>query len=196
VIWILLLWLAAIPCAAQPAVERTAGGFALRCEHDSLYFLRCERPAAAGSAAAGSTAVRRTAGRRPREWRLPYPVYRFLAGDIDGDGRADALVGVVKPTRFDPRRTRRLFIFRQVSGQVRPLWLGSRLGGMLEDFRYVGESPHSPGDTRGGRIRSLESTADGRYVVAEYRWSGFGMAFDHYIIKGVDRQTARRHFRR
>ena len=41
-----------------------------------------------------------------------------------------------------------------------------------------------------GKIRALESTADGHYVVTEYKWSGFGMAFDHFLIKGVNRQTA------
>ena len=29
-------------------------------------------------------------------WPLPYPVYQFQTGDIDGDGREDAMVGVVQ----------------------------------------------------------------------------------------------------
>ena len=42
----------------------------------------------------------------------------------------------------------------------------------------------------GGHIRSLETTDNGLYVVADYRWGGFGMTFDHYIVKGTNRETA------
>ena len=45
-------------------------------------------------------------------WKLPYPVYQFQTGDVDGDGRTDALVGVIKATRYDPTSGRRLFIFK------------------------------------------------------------------------------------
>ena len=127
--------------------------FELRKEHDSLYWIN--------------------------DWRLPYPVYQFQTGDVDGDGREDAMVGVIKSTRFHPEKARRLFIFKQVNGKARPLWLGSKLGGILEDFRFVD-----------GKIRALESTADSLYVVSDYVWGGFGMKFDHYIIKGVDKQSA------
>ncbi|MBR1503518.1 MAG: hypothetical protein IJ618_06525 [Prevotella sp.] len=130
-----------------------AQSFKLKKEHDSLYWLN--------------------------DWRLPYPIYQFQTGDIDGDDREDAIVGVIKPTRFYPERGRRLFIFKQVKGKARPMWLGSKLGGILEDFRFID-----------GKIRALESTTDSLYVVSDYRWSGFGMKFDHYIIKGVDKQTA------
>ena len=131
--------------------------FELRCEHDSLYWLN--------------------------DWRLPYPVYQFQTGDVDGDGRTDAMVGVVKSTRFYKEKGRRLFIFKEVNGKARPLWLGSKLGGILQDFRFID-----------GRIRALETTTDGCYFVTEYKWSGFGMAFDHYIVKGTNRQTAIKYF--
>lgn len=134
-----------------------AQGFELRKEHDSLFWLN--------------------------DWRLPYPVYQFHTGDVDGDGSEDAMVGVVKSTRFYPEKGRRLFIFKQVNGKARPMWMGSRLGGILQDFRFID-----------GRIRSLETTTDSLYVVAEYRWAGFGMTFDHFIIKATNQQTALKHF--
>jgi hypothetical protein len=130
--------------------------FELRKEHDSLYWLN--------------------------GWRLPYPVYQFQTGDVDGDGNEDAMVGVIKSTRFYPEKGRRLFIFKQVNGKARPLWLGSKLGGNLQDFRFIN-----------GHIRSLEK-AERLYVVADYKWGGFGMTFDHYIIKGVDQETATKYF--
>jgi len=37
-------------------------------------------------------------------WALPYPVYRLETGDVDGDGNTDALVGVIKGTRFHPEK--------------------------------------------------------------------------------------------
>ena len=71
------------------------------------------------------------------KWALPYPVYQFQVGDIDGDGKQDAIVGVVKRTRFHPEKGRRLFIFKNKNSLIRPLWMGSKLGGILVDFKYV-----------------------------------------------------------
>jgi hypothetical protein len=144
-------------CQAQTSEQRHEQGFTLRKQHDSLFFLN--------------------------DWRLPYPVYQFQTGDVDGDGNADALVGVIKSTRFYPEIGRRLFIFKQVNKKARPLWLGSKLGGILEDFRYID-----------GKIRALESTTDSLYVVSDYKWDSFGMKFDQYIIKGVDKETAIKSF--
>jgi hypothetical protein len=142
---------------SEPAIGQQPQPFELRKEHDSLYWVG--------------------------DWRLPYPVYQFQTGDVNGDGSEDAMVGVIKGTRFYPEKAHRLFIFKQVNGKVRPLWLGSKLGGILEDFRFVD-----------GRIRALESTTDSLYVVSDYKWSGFGMKFDHHIIKGVDKETATKYF--
>ncbi len=167
-------------------------GYELRKEHDSLYWLR----ATGGSQ--DQAAMRGEAGRKAGGWRLPYPVYQFQTGDVDGDGSMDAMVGVIKATRYWPLG-RRLFIFKQIDGtgrtgkpvkKVRPLWLGSKLGGTLEDFRYMAPAE---GDSM-GRIRALESTADSLYAVSDYKWGGFGMKFDRLIIKGVDRETALRRF--
>ena len=36
------------------------------------------------------------------QWTLPYPVYRMETGDVDGNGTVEALVGVIKATRFYP----------------------------------------------------------------------------------------------
>ena len=78
-------------------------------------------------------------------WELPYPVYRFCTGDVDGDGSIDAMVGVIKSTRYFKEVGRRIFIFKNYHGLVRPLWMGSKLGGILEDFRF-----------KDGVVRALE----------------------------------------
>ncbi|MCR4852042.1 MAG: hypothetical protein K5893_00445 [Prevotella sp.] len=113
------------------------------------------------------------------EWPLSYPVYRFCTGDVDGDGSEDALVGVVKSTRFFPEKGRRIFIFKNFHGLVRPLWMGSRLGGKLEDFKFAN-----------GKVTALERTDDDRYVVADYEWKGFGMSFVRFHAKNITREQA------
>ncbi len=151
------------PACAQTKAPKLAEivsqqeGFTLRKANDSLYWLN--------------------------GWRLPYPVYQFQTGDVDGNGTTDAMVGVVKSTRYYPEKGRRLFIFKLVNGKARPLWMGSKLGGILEDFRLVE-----------GKVRALEATADSLYVVSDYRWNGFGMNHERYIIKGVDKLTAIKYF--
>ena len=147
-----LIWASALLAQTNQPTQ-TRGGFTLKKAHDSLYWLN--------------------------DWKLPYPVYQFQVGDIDGDGHEDAIVGVVKATRFYPEKARRIFIFKQVNGKARALWMGSKLGGILEDFHFLD-----------GKIRALESTTDSLYVVSDYKWSGFGMKFDRFIIKGVNQETA------
>ena len=177
-VWLLMLTVSI--CQAQGLKTQTPQTFELRQENDSLYWLGVK------------------GGSKSDAWRLPYPVYQFQTGDVDGDGSEDAMVGVIKGTRFYPEKARRLFIFKQIDGhtaageackKARPLWLGSKLGGILEDFRFVEPADTADGDRR-GIIRALESTTDSIYVVSDYVWSGFGMKFDHYIIKGVDKLTA------
>ena len=114
-------------------------------------------------------------------WALPYPVYQFQTGDIDNDGSIDAMVGVVKKTRFHREMGRRLFIFKNYRGRVRPLWMGSKLGGQLVDFRFL-EGAVPP------FILALETGTNGRYAISTYRWEEFGMVFDHFIETNIDQK--------
>ena len=118
-----------------------------------------------------------------QKWSLPYPVYRLDTADVNGDGRTEALVGVIKSTRFYPQKGRRLFVFKNYKNRVRAMWMGSKLGGILQDFRFVD-----------GVVRSLETTTKGQYVVAEYHWQGFGFGFVRFLVVKVGREEALKAF--
>jgi len=139
--------------------------FALETQSDSLHFLLLQT------------------GDATDRWCLPYPVYRLDSADIDGNGITDAVVGVVKRTRFMPDVERRIFVFKNHKGLIRPLWMGSRLGGHLQDFRCVGRL-----------VRALETSDSGVYVVADYAYDGFGLSFVRYHLRGGTEAEARRIF--
>ena len=104
---------------------------------------------------------------RVERWPLPYPVYRFQTGDINGDGRTDVLVGVIKSTRYDPQVARRLFIFMVYKDRyIRPLWMGSRLSHPLVDFRFAHIDGQPRVLTAGHHARALP---DGRLSLAFLR---------------------------
>lgn len=117
------------------------------------------------------------------KWEIPYPTFNFQKGDIDENGTEDFMVGVIKRTRFDSTFSKRIFIFKNYRGLIRPLWMGSRLGQPLEDFRFV-ES------TEGSRIRSIEIERSGKYLVAEYKWKKFGLDFVQYLSREVELEDA------
>lgn len=128
---------------------------------------------------------------RTDTWTLPYPTYAFATADVDGDGVTDALVGVVKPTRFDPRPEPRLFVFRNVSGRIRPLWLGSRLCGQLHDFRAAPQTATAHATD----ILTLERDRHGTWFVGRYAWQSFGFTQTATLITHASRHDAEAVFR-
>ena len=121
-------------------------------------------------------------------WALNYPVYRFDFGDVTNDGIPEIAVGVIKPTRFDPKPAKRLFLFKITEDfYIRPLWLGSRVGQPLVDFGIV------PGE-EGNLIRTIEREQSGKYLLAEYRWRGFGLEFIRYIEREISLDNAYNNF--
>lgn len=115
-------------------------------------------------------------------WPVDYPVYRFEMGDVNGDGKTDAILGVVKSTRYDPVVRRRVFLFKNYKGHVRPLWLGSRLGNPIVDFHFLAHE---------GILRVMEREQDGSFLVADYRWQSFGMQFVRYLLRHASESEAR-----
>lgn len=122
-------------------------------------------------------------GMKTDRWRLAFPVYQMCVGDVDGDGREDAILGVVKPTRFDPVVAKRLFIFKNHKGRIRALWMGSKLGGTLVDFRF-----------KDGKVVTLQRNDASRYAVIEHHWRDFGLGFTRFIVDNVSQEEALRAF--
>jgi len=123
---------------------------------------------------AGRSVLVLSAGGRQSRWPLPYPVYGFAEADLAGDSLAECVVGVVKTTRYDTVPRRRLFIFHQVEGHVRPLWMGSRLGVPIDSFRCEGASRSVVVSTH---------RPDGTPAEAEYRYGDFGLQFHRWLTR-------------
>lgn len=122
--------------------------------HDSLSFIRYERQ-----------------GKELSTLRLPYPVYRFDWGDVNGDGVPEVAVGVIKATRFFPVPDKRLFLFKLYHGKlIRPLWLGSHVAYHLEDFCIERDSVPA-------LIHTTERMTNDSIVHIFYRQQGFGIKF-------------------
>lgn len=111
-------------------------------------------------------------GRVADEWQLTYRLFRFDCGDLTGDGLPEVAVGVVKPTRYWPQPDRRLFIFHLFRGRlIRPLWLGSRVGGRLVDFCIERDSIPA-------MVHTWESVGDdGQTAERLYVMNGFGLKY-------------------
>lgn len=112
-------------------------------------------------------------------WVLDYPVYRFTCGDVTGDSIPEILVGTIKSTRYRPEKDRRLFIFHLYKERfIRPLWLGSRVGCPLIDFRLET-------DTVPNLVHTWERGSDGDTIEVLYRQKGFGLKYVANVSKTI-----------
>ena len=104
-------------------------------------------------------------------WALDYPVYRFTCGDVTGDSLPEILVGTIKATRYRPEKDKRLFIFHLHKGRfIRPLWLGSRVGCPLIDFKV--ETDSTP-----NLVHTWERKENGDTIEVLYQQKGFGLKY-------------------
>lgn len=108
------------------------------------------------------------------KWPIGFPVYKMKVADINNDGRVDVLVGVIKKTRMDSVRRKRVFIYNLYKGKISPLWLGSRFGFPITDFEVLNEKGVN-------KILTTERDKSGKLLKALYKWKGFGFEFIRYI---------------
>ena len=113
------------------------------------------------------------------EWNIKYPVYRFCTGDFDGDGIDEAMVGVIKPTRFIHETDKRLFIYKNHNGNIKRMWMGSKVGGQIIDFYCVD-----------GFLICMSRMADNKCVIAKWKPARFGIDFMGYIAENIEEDTA------
>jgi len=110
-------------------------------------------------------------GEKSDQTIFKYHYYQFDTADINRDGHIEILVGLIKQTEFDPEEKKRLFILRIDEGQLRPLWLGSKVCQELINFKTMD----------GGVVQTLEKTKKGNYAIGRYVWQGFGLTLINYI---------------
>jgi hypothetical protein len=130
-----------------------------------------------------ATTINSAGQKLTRTIAIPYPVYHFEIADIDNNGMNDILVGVIKKTHFDPLVRKRLFAYRLDQGYIRPLWLGSKVGRPLEDFKSVRQENRA-------LIRTIEQDTQKNYYVGEYKWDGFGLTWIRYLGERVSYENA------
>ena len=115
----------------------------------------------------------------PVGWTSPlYPAWKVRAGDLDGDGRAEVVLGVwSRRKRHDePEPHRSVWVLAWEGDRLRELWRGSALARPLADFEI--EPPDRPG---GPALLVADERTVARCYQTRYRWTGFGFS-------GVDRR--------
>ena len=104
------------------------------------------------------------------EFDLSYVKPMFLqVGDINGDGKTEIGVVAYKTTEYHPVLAKRPFFYALTDGALEKVWLGSRLSRPFTDFVLC--------DLDGDAVEeivSVENTKEGDFIIAMYKWKGFG----------------------
>ncbi len=104
---------------------------------------------------------------------LPEPaIVKACLGDLDGDGRDEVIVAVVRATGKDGTFRPRLFVFSVRSGRLNPKFLGTEGNGRLVDFGLadIDRDKHV-------EVLARERSAGGEETRV-YRWEGYGLVED------------------
>ena len=100
---------------------------------------------------------------------LPGPaITQVCLGDLDGDGNANVLVGVVRPTSKDGTFRQRLFVYRHAGNELRSHFLGTQAAGTLLHFGVADL------DDDGRAEVIARERGDDEEATRVYGWKGFG----------------------
>jgi poly-gamma-glutamate synthesis protein (capsule biosynthesis protein) len=111
--------------------------------------------------------------------KIEHPIFHFELFDIDQDEQTNILIGVIKKTHFEPVLEKRINILRIDDGQIRPLWLGSKVCFKLIDFKGIKIKEKN-------YILTLEQDSFEIYYVGLYEWQGFGLRLKKFLFKNQD----------
>ncbi len=95
--------------------------------------------------------------------------WKVQTADVDGDGKKEVSLGVYKTTTFDPRLSKRPFIYNWNQQGLTPKWLGSRLSRPFEDYIFADIN-----NDKRDELIAIELTPDKQKIVNSYSWKGFG----------------------
>lgn len=114
---------------------------------------------------------------------LPYPVYRFVQADVNGDGIDEFLIGSVRITILDSVVRKRVNIWKLENNRIVPMWLGSKMPHPVFDFSVVKEFNKC-------YVRTIELESNDLFLVADYEWHSFGLKFVRYLQRGLTLDNA------
>jgi len=117
-------------------------------------------------------------------WTSPiYPMWKVRTADLDGDGRAEVVLGVWSWRRRhdEPLPHRSVWVLGWDGRALVELWRGSALARPLEDVDVAAPRTEGGGAVLGAALLVAEERAGGACYRTRYRWTGFGFV-------GVDRE--------
>ena len=114
---------------------------------------------------------------------MNYSIFKLKQADIDSCGQTEIILGVIKRTKFDTTRCKRINIWRIENNAIVPMWLGSKMSHPLYDFELKKVGPITI-------ICTIEEEKDSLYLVAAYKWHSFGLKFLQYIKREVTLDNA------
>jgi len=91
---------------------------------------------------------------------------KLMSGDVTGDGIPEISVIVYKSTMFDEILDKRPFFYNYTGGELRPLWLGSRLSRRFADYILW--------DDGSGKIKIAALEYGSEMSIGLYEWDDFG----------------------
>ncbi len=106
---------------------------------------------------------------------LPWKIYKFDHGDLDGDGVPEIAIGVIKKTKYDPIMEKRLFLYQIADGNaIIRLWMGSKMMFRIQDF-YIENDSTPP------LVHTYEKDENGVMHEGEYRLGKFGLRLKRFL---------------
>lgn len=103
----------------------------------------------------------------------PLNIWKFEAGDVEGDGEKELALGVYKKSPHHKVMAKRVFLYNIVDGKLKPKFRASRLALPMDDFIL-----YDIDEDGRDEVVSIE-IKDNTYFIAAYHYKNFHLARDY-----------------